>query len=197
VPSAGFYACTKFGVIEQSENRLLQINYPGSATYSQFVYDSFDHVVLISEFVSGSITSTKQFVWAAGDIQEARNSSGGIISQYFACGQTIGTSNCFTFPDHLASIRELTDTSGVTQSVYNYSPNGAVTFRGAVTSDFQYAGYYYHAPSGLNLTENRFFSSKYGRFINRDPIGEDGGINVYCYVDNDRAPRTQEVILVS
>ena len=51
----------------------------------------------------------------------------------------------------------------------------------SVVSDFQYAGYYYHAASGLNLTLNRAYSSFLGRWLTRDPIGESGGINLYGY----------------
>ncbi len=58
-------------------------------------------------------------------------------------------------------------------------------FSEAVPSDFQYAGYYYHVPSRLNLTLNRAYSSSFGRWINRDPIGEGGGINLYAYVQNN------------
>ena len=53
-----------------------------------------------------------------------------------------------------------------------------------MSSDFQYAGYYYHAPSGLSLTRARAYNSNSGRWINRDPIGENGGLNLYAYVGN-------------
>jgi RHS repeat-associated protein len=69
-----------------------------------------------------------------------------------------------------------------------------------VASDFQYAGYEHHASSNLNITVNRFYSASFGRWISCD-IEPDGQStkeqNLYCYVLNDRAPRTQEVILVS
>ena len=55
----------------------------------------------------------------------------------------------------------------------------------SVTSDFQYAGYYYHAASGLNITLNRAYSPFLGRWLTRDPIGESGGINLYGYVGGD------------
>jgi RHS repeat-associated protein len=56
---------------------------------------------------------------------------------------------------------------------------------GTLASDFQYAGYYYHAPSGLNLTTFRAYNPTLGRWINRDPAGETGGVNLYAYVGND------------
>jgi RHS repeat-associated protein len=55
---------------------------------------------------------------------------------------------------------------------------------GTLSADFGYAGYYVHGPSGLNLTTHRAYSPSLGRWINRDPIGERGGINLYDYVSN-------------
>lgn len=47
----------------------------------------------------------------------------------------------------------MTDSSGTIQARYDYDPYGHVTtITGTVPSDFQYAGYYTHATSGLNLT---------------------------------------------
>lgn len=42
-----------------------------------------------------------------------------------------------------------------------------------------------HARSGLNMRVFRAYSSSLGRFINRDPIGENAGANLYAYVDGD------------
>jgi RHS repeat-associated protein len=43
---------------------------------------------------------------------------------------------------------------------------------------------YTHVPSGLNLTFYRAYNSDLGRWLNRDPLGEQGGINHYAYADN-------------
>ena len=52
-------------------------------------------------------------------------------------------------------------------------------------SAFGYAGYFVHARSGLNLTVHRAYCSTLARSINRDPIGESGGVNLYGYVGAD------------
>jgi RHS repeat-associated protein len=68
---------------------------------------------------------------------------------------------------------------------YEYGMNGEVTQTiGTLASDFQFAGMYYHAPSGLNLAVHRAYSPSLGRWISRDPIGESGGANLYAYVGN-------------
>jgi len=53
-----------------------------------------------------------------------------------------------------------------------------------VLPDFEFAGYFLHARSGLNLMLARAYSAELGRFINRDPISERGGLNLFAYVHN-------------
>jgi len=84
----------------------------------------------------------------------------------------------------------MTDGSGAVQAHYEYDLYGQPTkTNGALNADFQYAGYYEHGPSGLNLTVYRAYSSTLGRWINRDPIEEKGGVDLYDYVGNNPAGR--------
>jgi RHS repeat-associated protein len=44
----------------------------------------------------------------------------------------------------------------------------------------------FHLPeTGFYLTHYRFYDPNTGRWLNRDPIGEDGGINLYAYVEGN------------
>ena len=136
---------------------------------------------------SGSITSTKQFIWDSGvKPREARDASSSITAQYFSRGQTMsGTSYYYTLDD-LGSVREMANSSGTVEGQLGYDPYGRATLlQGSIMPDFQYAGYYYHAASELSLTLNRAYSPFAGRWINRDPIQEGGGTNLYAYVDNN------------
>jgi len=56
---------------------------------------------------------------------------------------------------------------------------------GTPIGDVGYAGYFYHANSGLNLTLYRAYDPDAGRWLNRDLIGEAGGLNLYDYVGNN------------
>jgi RHS repeat-associated protein len=46
-------------------------------------------------------------------------------------------------------------------------------------------GYYFDKETGKSLLRHRYYDSAYGRFLNRDPIGYSGGINLYGYVGNN------------
>ena len=170
-----------------AENRLVKIVYPGgSGTQSVFSYDAFGARVGIVESEGGATTSTKQFVTLNGVPVEERGADGTVTKQFYASGEIIGSAKYFYTKDHLGSVRDVTDSDGNIQGHYEYGMYGEVTQTvGTLASDFQYAGYYYHAPSGLNLTTYRAYNPTLGRWINRDPIEEEGGTNLYQYCLNE------------
>ncbi len=169
-----------------AENRLIEIDYPGVGNNSVFTYDGLGRCVKIVETVSSSITSTKQFIWCDNQMCEARDAGSAVTAQYFKNGETIGGTSYYYNRDHLGSVREVADSSGNILSQYNYTPYGqAMKFSETVPSDFQYAGYYYHAPSGLYLTRTRSYAANFSRWISRDSIQEKGGFNLFAYVLNN------------
>ena len=54
--------------------------------------------------------------------------------------------------------------------------------QGDRNSLFGYAGYMSHSPSGLDFALFRAYDPTLGRWINRDPSGEYGGVNLYGYI---------------
>jgi RHS repeat-associated protein len=164
------------------------------------------------ETVAGSVTGTKQFVWCMSKRCETRSSSGAITAQYFPLGETLNGVDYFYATDHLGSsvadfhagnscwgmlfsafnpeelagsTREMTNSSGVIEAQYAYDSYGRTTqLQGSLAADNQFAGYYEHAPSGLSLTRTRAYNSSLARFLNRDPIEEDGGLNLFAYMHN-------------
>ncbi len=163
-----------------------QIDYPGMNNYSQFSYDGLWRNTKIVETTSGSVTSTKQFIVSAGFKREERDAAGSVTRRLYERGQTISGTSYFYSKPYLDSISEMTDGSGVAQAQYSYDPYGRVIkLQGSLDSDFQYAGYYIHQRSGLNLTVFRAYSAQLGRWISRDPIEEQNSINLYAYSFND------------
>ena len=86
--------------------------------------------------------------------------------------------------DHLGSIREVTDNSGVVRARYDYDPYGRRTLvSGTDLADFGFTGHYYHQASGLHLALYRAYDANLGRWLSREPLGEiqGDGPNLYVY----------------
>ena len=158
----------------------------GGSNNSAFTYDPFGRIVKIVETRSGSVTSTKQFVWVKSDLREERDGSGNLTKQFFGFGQTISGTPYYYTRDQINSVREMTDASGNVVAAYSYTPDGRATkLQGStVDSDFGYAGMYVHMPSGLKLAVHRAYYPVLGRWLSRDPVGEEAGTNLYAYVNN-------------
>ncbi|MBK9617558.1 MAG: LysM peptidoglycan-binding domain-containing protein [Candidatus Obscuribacter sp.] len=168
-----------------AEDRLIKISYPGIGNYTQIFYDASGIKSKITETLANSLTNTKQFINSEMQMREERDAGNVVLKRFFGLGQTSGSSNYFYTIDHLNSVRDLTDISGVLQAKYNYDMWGRpIVTAFAPKTDFMYAGYYWHERSGLHLTRHRAYNPDLGRWINRDPIGESGSINLFCYVDN-------------
>ena len=73
--------------------------------------------------------------------------------------------------------------NGARVAAYDYDPYGNPTSSmGRISVDFRYAGMFYHQASGLYLTQYRAYDPRTGRWLSRDPIEEEGGLNLYGYV---------------
>lgn len=170
-----------------AQNRLIEIDYPGSGNKSEFAFDTRGFCAKITETLNSSVTSVKQFVWCSSVRCEERDGSGSLTKQFFANGQTISGVSYFYFRDHLGSIREMSDSSGIVRAEYSYGPYGSpVKVQGNVDSDFLYTGFYQHQPSGLSLTQYRQFSDRLGCWLSRDPLPSvPVGASIYAYVNNN------------
>jgi RHS repeat-associated protein len=170
------------------ENRLITINYPGSGNYTSFTYDGMGNRVKIVE--TGTLTNTKQFIFAQGGMCEARDAGGtNALNQFYKYGETIsGTSYFFTF-DQIGSVRELIDLFGNAQAEYSYNPSGQICkIKENVASDFQFAGFTIDARSDLALSSSRAYNPSLGRWLNRD--NSDQTNNLFAYAGNAPIDRT-------
>jgi RHS repeat-associated protein len=66
---------------------------------------------------------------------------------------------------------------------YTYSDYGAP--QSGTWLAYQYAGYRYDSETGLYYMPARYYSPALGRFLQADPSGVQGGLNLYAYAEND------------
>lgn len=77
----------------------------------------------------------------------------------------------------------MTDATGgvIDRAAYDSFGNGTVS---SITR-YAYTGREWDEEAGLYYYRARWYDSQQGRFISEDPIGLEGGINLYGYVEND------------
>jgi RHS repeat-associated protein len=91
--------------------------------------------------------------------------------------------------DHLGSVRELIDDNQNVVARYDYDLWGKrsaneISGSGARETDIGFTGLPLHQGTSLCFAPYRAYDPELGRWINRDPIGERGGLNLYSYVGN-------------
>ena len=97
---------------------------------------------------------------------------------------------CWYQCDHLGTATELTSSDGKIQWSGEYSAWGHVRQKQLDTEPAQnfnllrFQGQYFDTEIGLHYTRHRYYDSRLGRFIGKDPIGFLGGINIYMFAPN-------------
>jgi RHS repeat-associated protein len=101
--------------------------------------------------------------------------------------QTQGINTAYFDFDALGSTSGLTGLTGNYLNSYNYLPFGeSLNKSETIQNSFEYVGQWGVADeaNGLKFMRARFYDSLVGRFTQRDPIGINGGLNLYAYTQN-------------
>jgi RHS repeat-associated protein len=145
----------------------------------------------------------------AGDLSRDVNNDGLLdtkdMNLVLNCALTGGTAaDCMTesesraiyyaHNDHLGTPHMLTNDNGEAVWSAYYDPFGKAIMNedldgdgNKVTLNQRFPGQYYDVESGLHYNYHRYYDPETGRYITSDPIGLDGGLNPYRYVNNNPA----------
>jgi len=89
--------------------------------------------------------------------------------------------------DGNGNITALVDTNGILVAKYNYDPYGNLLgMSGPLAGDntYRFSSKEYAGNSGLYYYGFRYYEPNVQRWLNRDPVEENGGVNLYTFVDN-------------
>lgn len=156
-----------------------------------FFYDGWN---LIAEHNnSGSLQ--RAHTWGL-DVSGSFQGAGGVGG--LLCSRILGT-GFYPFYDSNGNITEYVNASGTISAHYEYDPFGRFTASGSShsTFNFRFSSKYYDTQTGLSYYGFRYYDPLGGRWTNRDPIGERGGIALYGFVDNATPNKTDRLGLAS
>jgi len=127
-----------------------------------------------------------------GHIIAETNQSGQMLAEYIYLGDQLltmikpGEAAYYFHNDHLGTPQVLTDGNGSVAWKAAYTPFGeAVISVATVENPFRLPGQYYDPETGLHYNYFRYYNPQIGRYITPDPIGLEGGINLFSYVGNN------------
>ena len=126
-----------------------------------------------------------------GQLIAESDSAGTISAEYvYLNGQPLakieGVNTYYYHNDHLATPQKMTDSSGTVVWAADYKPFGEATVTvSTITNNLRFPGQYYDAETGTLYNYFRDYNPVTGKYIESDPIGLRGGINLYVYVGNN------------
>ena len=150
---------------------LLRITEDGNVR--RLVRDRADQLARPLVEMDATTNASRWFVWAHGKLLAQVESNGAIRVAH---------------SDELGKILALTDNNGTLTDEYAYQPYGRIIAHGGTTDlPFAFMGDYgvWNAGNGLCLTLHRAYDANLMRFLQADPIGLDGGYNLYVYTSGN------------
>ena len=136
-----------------------------------FVYDQDGRLILETE--AGAEGAGREYLHR-GDNRLAMYDMAG-DAWYFFQNDPIGTPVAVTDEENRI----------VWEAVYLPCGEAAVNPASLIEFNLRFAGQYYDAETGLHYNYHRYYDPRTGRYLTPDPIGLDGGINLYAYVQNN------------
>lgn len=162
--------------------------YPSVLSHAKFIYDGWN---LVAEYNAATPTTigtlVRAYTWGL-DLAGSLTATGGVgalIQLYDA-----GTSKTYlpTYDGNGNVVSMIDAASGALEAVYEYNPFGElIRQEGAYVGEnpIRFSSKYTDLETGLSYYGHRYYSATLGRFINRDPIEESGGLNLYGFCGND------------
>ena len=205
---------TEYGYDEKS-NRLLQEKGKTESNYSydnngniitdgihQYQYDARNRLIgvdgisytlnnLGQRISKTTAAETRYFVYSRGGklIGEYDQQGKAVQEHIYFKSVPIGVLDrgllYYVHADHLRTPRLITDQSGEVKWRWESSPFGNGQPESGIVYNLRFPGQYYDNETGLHYNYFRDYDPSTGRYVQSDPIGLNGGLNTYAYVDGN------------
>lgn len=189
----------QFAAVYSPENRPSQITRLNNGLTETIQYTYNAAGMRVKRTMTGGATT--QFHYGpGGQLLFTTDGAGNVTVTYVWKGSTLiailtganlNTDLRYPLFNHLGSVVAVLNPSGAADTSYAYQPYGGYfrqvnggsadpglfTFVGGLGVEDEGAGLFY--------MRNRFYDATTGRFLQRDPIGIEGGINLYAYANGN------------
>jgi len=119
---------------------------------------------------------------------EGAGGIGGMLARSSGYSSGSFTTNLYYHADGNGNIAYLVNSSQTLAASYQYDPYGNLLNSSgayATANTYRFSSKEYSPSTSLYIYLYRFYSPQLQRWLNRDPIGEAGGINLYGFVGNN------------
>jgi RHS repeat-associated protein len=156
----------------------------------RFLYDGWS---LIAEYAVSyspfTLTLVRTYTWGL-DIARSLTDAGGVGALLQIADHATGKTYHPAYDGNGNIAALINSASGATAATYEYSPFGeslTATVNDTTVSDqpFRFSTKFTDSETGLVYYGSRYYSPNQGRFLGRDPIEEEGGLNLYGFCGND------------
>ena len=189
-----------FTAAYDAENRLKSLIYAngsGGVFSNQYIYRWTGYLAETKQYQNGLLSNDIRYVRSGYFPLQERNSNNAVVQEYawdFRKGGGIagllnlingGQSYSHVY-DGKGNVAAVLDGSQNTAASYAYDPFGIPLGTGGILNQpFSFSSKPYDSLTGLSDFGFRFYAPALGRWLNRDPIGENGGVNLYSFVGDN------------
>ena len=159
----------------------------GAVTTTRFIYSGWN---VVAELSGDGSTTLRSFIWGP-DMTGSLSATGGIGALLQLSDVSLGKVLLPAY-DNNGNVVALVNVNGALEASYEYGPYGELlraqgTY--AKTNPYRFSTKWQDGETDLIYYGHRYYTAALGRFINRDPVAEEGGLNLYAFTANDPISR--------
>jgi RHS repeat-associated protein len=190
----------RFTAVYDEAKRLATITYTdagGDVRKTKYTYRYDGFVGRIEKFKNSTLTADTRMIYHNRLPIQERGATNNVLRDY-AWGANLGGgiggllqlsqggADYTYLYDGRGNVVSVLDSSGQEVAKYRYDAFGRIVAKsGTFDQPFQFSTKRYDPDTGLSYYGYRFYSPAIERWMNRDPLGEEGGVNLYGFVAND------------
>jgi len=159
----------------------------GVVKTTRYLYEQWNCVAEFDVATDSSMTRSKTYTWGL-DLSQSKQGAGGVGGLCATVDEANSTKVYHYSYDGNGNVHALYEDDFIAAAEYEYSPFGQTVAKSGVYADeneYRFSTKPEDDLTQLNYYGYRWYDSQLGRWPRRDPIGENGGLNLYGFINND------------